>query len=173
MPGSLNDILPEPISEENERILLDLLKRKMKGASGMAVRLLHAMEERFGSQAREVFRDMIGDCTPRPDAGAPQTDLEQFCAQLDRACVGSHEWERVIDEPDRIGYRFTRCMWAEVYRELGEPELGFVICAGDEPAVKSYNPELGFKRTKVLMNGDPVCDHVYYVQRDESREDGD
>ena len=55
-------------------------------------------------------------------------------------------------------------MWAEVYRELDEPLLGFVICAGDEPAVRSHNPELAFKRTKVLMNGDEKCDHVFYVE---------
>ena len=167
MAGSLNDILPEPISEENERVLLDLLKRKMKSASGMAVRLLHAMEERFGPAAREVVHDMARDLepTPRPDAGEPEADLREFCAQLDRGCVGSHEWERVIDEPGRVGYQFTRCMWAEIYRELGEPELGFVICAGDEPAVKSYNPKLGFKRTKVLMTGDSVCDHIFYIEK--------
>ena len=52
----------------------------------------------------------------------------------------------------------------DVYRELGEPQLGFVICAGDEPGVRSYNPKLGFKRTKVLMNGDELCDHVFYVE---------
>jgi hypothetical protein len=181
MAGSLNDILPEPISEENERILRDHLKRKMKGASGLAVRLLHAMEERFGPEAREVVRDMARDLQvtlgqgggkrqdggERPDAGDPESDLQEFCAQLDRGCAGSHEWERVVDEPDRIGYHYTRCMWAEVYRELGEPELGFVICAGDELAVKSHNPDLGFKRTQVLMNGDPVCDHVFYVDRGE------
>jgi hypothetical protein len=55
-------------------------------------------------------------------------------------------------------------MWAEVYRELDEAELGFVICAGDEPAVKSVNPKLGFKRTQVLMNGDDICDHMFYVE---------
>ena len=165
MPGSLNDILPEPISEENERVLLDLLKRKMKGAAGFSVQLLNAMEERFGPEAREVVRDMAQQrrLTPRPDAGEPEADLREFCARLDEGCVGSHRWERVIDEPDRIGYDFTRCMWAEVFRELGEPELGFVICAGDEPAVRSYNPVLGFRRTQVLMQGDEVCDHVYYV----------
>jgi hypothetical protein len=175
MAGSLNDILPEPVSEENERILRDLLKRKMKGASGLAVRLLHAMEEHFGPEAREVVRAMARDLRPtlrpdgeeRPDAGDPEADLQEFCAQLDQGCAGSHEWERIIDEPDRIGYHFTRCMWAEIYRELGEPELGFLICAGDEPAVRSHNPNLGFKRTQVLMNGDPVCDHVFYVDRGE------
>ena len=167
MLGSLNDILPEPISEENERVLLELLKRKMKGASGIAVQLLHAMEERFGPEAREVVRDMARNrkATPRPDAGEPEADLREFCAHLDKGCAGSHQWERVIDERDCIGYRFSRCMWAEIYRELGEPELGLVICAGDEPAVKSYNPKLGFKRTKVLMRGDQECDHVFHVEK--------
>jgi hypothetical protein len=37
MPGSLNDILPDPISQEDEEILLDLIKRKMKGAAGLTV----------------------------------------------------------------------------------------------------------------------------------------
>ncbi len=166
MSGSLNDILPEPISEENERLLLDLLKRKMKGSAGLGVRLLHAMEERFGPEAREVVSDMAKNLqpTPRPDTGDPESDLREFCDRLEMACVGSHQWERVIDDPDRIGYEYTRCMWAEIYRELGEPLLGFVICASDEPALRSHNPKLAFKRTKVLMKGDEVCDHVFYVE---------
>ena len=169
MPGSLNDILPEPISEADEKVLLDHLKRKMKGGCGLAVRLLHAMEERFGPDARQVVRDMARNRkpSPRPDAGDPQDDLQRFCANSDRGCAGSHRWERIVNEPDRIAYRFTRCMWAEIFRELGEPELGFVFCAGDEPAVKSFNPKLGFKRTKVLMNGDDICDHVFHVEKQE------
>ena len=167
MPGSLNDILPAPISEENERVILEMLRRKMRGGASLAVRLLHAMEKRFGPEARLVLQDMISDLqpTPRPDAGDPESDLCAFCDRLDVACAGSHLWERVVDESDRIGYHYTRCMWAEVYRELGEPELGFVICAGDEPGVKSYNSKLGFKRTKVLMNGDALCDHIFYVEK--------
>ena len=47
MRGSLNEILPEPISPEAEEILREHLKRKMKGAAGLAVRLLHAMESKF------------------------------------------------------------------------------------------------------------------------------
>ncbi len=49
--------------------------------------------------------------------------------------------------------------------EFGEPLLGFVVCAGDEPTIRSHNSKLAFKRTKVLMNGDEVCDHVYYVEK--------
>lgn len=167
MPGSLNDILPDPISEENEKVLLELMKRKMKVVAGLTIRLLQAMEERFGSEAREVVRDMAKShkLTPRTDAGEPKADLRDFCTDLEKSCVGSHRWEQVIDEPDRSGYHFTRCMWAEIFREFGEPELGFVICAGDEPAVESYNPKLAFRRTKVLMNGDEICDHIFYVKK--------
>jgi len=167
MHGSLNEILPEPISAENEQVIRELLKRKMKGAAGVAVRLLHAMVDRFGSEAREVVREIAEkhQVKPNPDAGDPAEDLHKFCAGLDKACVGSHQWERVIDQPERIGYRYTSCMWADVFRELGEPELGFVICAGDEPAVKSCNPGLGFERTQLLMNGDDICDHVFFVEK--------
>ena len=167
MPGSLNDILPEPLSAENEEIILALLKRKMKGAAGVAVRLLHAMEERFGPEARQVVVDMARSrqSVPRPDAGDPRDDLREFCASLDRGCVGSHRWERVTDEPDRIGYHYTCCLWAEIFCELGEPELGYTICAGDEPAVKSHNPRLGFQRTKVLMRGDELCDHIFFTEK--------
>ena len=58
MSGSLNDILPEPISEENENVLLELLKQKIRVAAALSVRLLHAMEERFGPEAHRVVRDM-------------------------------------------------------------------------------------------------------------------
>jgi hypothetical protein len=167
MPGSLNDILPEPISPENEAVLMELLKRKMSAGLGLAVDLLHAMEQRFGAEARQVVGDMAHnqEFEARQDVGEPQADLRSFCAMLDQATAGSHRWERVVDEPERIGYCFTRCMYAEILRELGEPELGWVICAGDAPWVKSFNPGLGSHRTKTLMEGSDACDHVFYVER--------
>lgn len=166
MLGGLNDILPEPISEESEKIVLELLKRKMKSASRVSVELLRAMEERFGPEAREVARDMVfgQKPAPRPQVGLPEGDLREFTADLEKNCVGSHRWERVIDEPGGIGYFFTQCLWSEIYRELGEPDLGLFFCAGDEPSIKSFNPKLGFARTKVKMTGDELRDHVFYVE---------
>lgn len=171
MPGSLNEILPEPISPQNEAVLLELIRRKVRSAASLAVDLLHAMEERFGPEAREVVHELAQrQFAPSPNPGDPQADLRQFCRDLDLACIGSHRWERVIDEPDRIGYHYTRCLWAEVFRELGEPELGYIFCAGDEPFLKARNPNLGFQRTQVLMLGDPLCDHVFYVAGQDEQE---
>jgi hypothetical protein len=168
MSGELNDILPEPISEENAAVIDELLKRKVKGAARLTVRLLHAFEERFGPEAREIVHELAENrqIEPRENPGDPKADLHAFCARLDRGCAGSHRWARVVDEPDRVAYRYTRCLWAEVYRELGEPDLGRILCAGDEPAVEAYHPQLGFQRTQVLMDGDPCCDHCFYVKKE-------
>jgi len=166
MPGSLNDILPQPISEENEVIILDLLKRKMTVSLDLAVQLLNAMEKRFGPEVREVIQQMAKeqDFPPEDEFGLPNEDLWKFCTMIDHAAAGSHRWERVIEEGDRIGYQFSRCMYAEILNELGEPGLGMVMCARDGPWVKSYNPKLGFHRTKTLMEGDEYCDHIFLVE---------
>jgi hypothetical protein len=166
MPGSLNDILPEPISAENEAIILDLLKRKMTVCLDLAVDLLRAMEQRFGPEAREVIREMADDqdFDSREDVGEPEADLHRFGAMIDRMAAGSHRWKRVVEEPGRIAYSFTGCMYAEILRELEEPDLGLVLCARDGPWVKSFNPALGFHRTTTLMEGHGPCDHVFCVE---------
>jgi hypothetical protein len=165
MTGSLNDILPEPISEQNEQVILEHLKAKLRTALSLSVDMLHAMERRFGPEAREVVRAMARyeGVSPRENPGDAYSDLHAFCDQLERGCTGTHRWQRVVDEPGCVGYHFTRCMWAEVFCELGEPELGWIACASDEPGVRSFNPDLRFERTKVLMHGDELCDHVFYV----------
>lgn len=172
MPGSLNDVLPEPISEANEKAIVEIMKRKIRGGATLTVRLLHAAEKRFGPEARKLIEDLVAEGyagtlarVERAEAGDPRKDLQELCTGLDKACVGTTRWKRVIDEPDRIGYNYTRCVFAEVFRELGEPDLGFVFCAGDEAMAKSWNPRLGMKRSQVIMSGDPVCDHLFYVEK--------
>lgn len=167
MPGRLNDLLPDPLSTENERLVTELLKRKMKAAAAIGVHLLHAMEARFGPEARQVMRALQLPQPPtRLPEAPPEADLQTFCTLLERGCTGSHQWERTIDAPDRLGYHFSQCLWAEIYRELGEPELGAVLCASDAPAAQAYNPQLGLQRTQTLMQGDACCDHIFFVVRE-------
>jgi hypothetical protein len=164
--GSLNEILPDPISKADEEVLLDLLKRKMTVMADIVVELLHAMEKRFGPEAREVVREMIGhqEFEARQNPGAPETDLRDFCVMVDKTAAGTHKWKKIVNEHMRVSYEFSRCIYAEIFRELEEPELGLVMCARDEPWVKSYNSKLAFRRTKTLMIGDEFCDNTYYIE---------
>jgi len=167
MAGSISDILVEPICEENEKIIEEVIKRKITTVAGIAVDLLHEMEKNFGPKVREIVKEMAQnqEFSPRDYCGTPEHDLKEFCESIDHMAAGSHTWEKVIDESDQIGYQFTRCMYAEVFCELGEPDLGLILCAIDKPWVESYNPRLKFQRNKVLMNGDEMCNHLYFIEK--------
>jgi len=57
----------------------------------------------------------------------------------------------------------TRCPWAIMFKTLGAEKWGYVLqCAADRTLVERFNPEIGFKRSKTLMEGDDCCDHFYY-----------
>lgn len=161
--GSLQGALPEPVSAEVEEKLLEILKRKMKGAVSLQVQAVRAVEREYGPEGREALRrDMARRASSPRDTGADNS-LRAFCTALEEGCRGSHEWEKLADSDTCQAYRFTRCMWAEIYRELGAADIGFWICEGDGPAAAAFNPEIRFRRTKTLMEGDDCCDHVYYT----------
>ena len=167
MPGQISDLIPEDLCPESEAKIRELVKRKMKGACGMLVRVLRILEEHYGPEVKQLVHDQLMRRKPRPaeQRGPAADDLRVFCDALDRGCVGSHEWERTIDEPDRVGYSFTSCLWAEIFNELDAADIGWWWCEGDEPSVKAYHPELGFRRAKTLMEGHDECDHIFLVEK--------
>jgi len=130
------------------------------------VAVVRAVEKQYGKEGKELARRAyMGNRETRPKVGDPSADLHEFCDNLDRGCRVTHQFVRVVDEPNRVKYSFTKCMWAEAFSSLNATDIGHWFCDTDEPSIKAYNPRLGFKRTKTLMDGDKVCDHEFYVVR--------
>lgn len=164
--GSLQDALPCRVDEEVEARFLEILRRKMAGAVSLHVATVRAVEESHGPEAVEALRrSQLRRAVERAgESGrASPTDLRGFCRALEEGCRGSHEWVKLEDGERRQAYRFTRCMWADIYRSLDAADIGFWICEGDGPVAAAINPSIHFERTKTLMQGDDCCDHVYYV----------
>jgi predicted ArsR family transcriptional regulator len=62
----------------------------------------------------------------------------------------------------RYDFNVTRCRYAEMYRELGIPELGAVLsCNRDASLIEGYNSDVELTRTQTLMNGASHCDFRY------------
>lgn len=164
--GSIREVLPEEISEDTEDLFVCILKSKMNSCASILVKVIRALELEYGPKVMEIARNTLLTRDPRPASqiGKPEEDLRIFCQQLEKECIGSHRWQRLAESPDRIGYRFYRCLWAEIFNELKAPDIGRWLCEGDEPAVRSFNPKLGFKRTKTLMDNQGECDHAFYVR---------
>ena len=77
--------------------------------------------------------------------------------------------EREILEMNDRRYLFntTRCHFAEMYKEMGIPELGFLFCCSrDFPLCEGFNPNIKFTRTQTIMQGAPYCDFRYAMQRE-------
>jgi hypothetical protein len=128
------------------------------------VAIVRAIERQYGREGKELARRAyLGVREGRRTPGDPSIDLHEFCDSLDRGCRVTHQWVKVVDEPNRVKYNFTKCMWAEAFSSLNATDIGHWFCDTDEPAIKAYNPRLGFKRTKTLMDGDAFCDHEFYV----------
>lgn len=96
-----------------------------------------------------------------------RNDVQTLASIVEESCRGTHEWTRIVDEPSRICYRFTKCRWAEIFRELEATDLGKWFCDSDHIYVKAFNPKIIFKRTKTMMNGDEYCDHVFQLEDDD------
>ncbi|MCX5660971.1 MAG: L-2-amino-thiazoline-4-carboxylic acid hydrolase [Planctomycetota bacterium] len=76
----------------------------------------------------------------------------------------------VLQQSDRtLDFNVTRCRYAELYRELGVPELGRVLsCSRDSALCGGFNPALRLTRTQTIMEGSPHCDFRFKVDEPES-----
>jgi L-2-amino-thiazoline-4-carboxylic acid hydrolase len=56
----------------------------------------------------------------------------------------------------------TGCRYAQFYKELGEPELGFLlVCTADFTFAESFGPDITLTRTQTIMQGASHCDFRY------------
>jgi hypothetical protein len=138
--------------------LTEALERELGKEKGCAV-AREAFERRF--ERRESEAAHPAEQAPAPSGGR---SLQDFAALVDEVCQATQDFSRVEDRPDRVAYRFTRCVWADHFRRLGRPDIGHWFCDGDDRWARSFNPRIGFQRTQVLMDGDECCDHVFYVE---------
>jgi hypothetical protein len=68
---------------------------------------------------------------------------------------------------DTYEFDVTGCRYAQFYRELGEPELGFLlVCSSDFPFAEGFGPDIKLTRTQTIMQGASHCDFRYRRQKD-------
>jgi hypothetical protein len=75
--------------------------------------------------------------------------------------------EMLKDEPAAIEFNITGCRYAEFFRELGEPELGFALaCSWDDTEVEEIGTgEVKLTRTGTIMRGADHCDFRYALKK--------
>lgn len=159
------------IHSETELNAIGVLKRRTIEAKVLGP-VIEAMAAEFGRErVLEVTRRVISGIAREQGAAlaaaAGGDSIAQFAGTLDRWTADDALRIEVVEQSaEAFGYNVTRCRYAEMYRELGIPELGAVLsCQRDGALIEGFNPSVQLTRTQTLMGGASHCDFRYRLQR--------
>jgi hypothetical protein len=130
------------------------------------VKALHA--ELGTARANALVRRALGDTYRRygeafwraknePDIG--KAIASAFATYARDDALG---YDVVEQSPDAFAIDVRRCRYAEFYKALGEPELGFLlVCTADYATAEGFGPDIELTRTQTIMQGASHCDFRY------------
>jgi len=79
------------------------------------------------------------------------------------------DYQVVRQSEDTFEIDVTRCRFAQFYKELGVPELGFLlVCGSDFPMAEGFDSHIKLTRTQTIMQGASHCDFRYTRQKKRS-----
>jgi L-2-amino-thiazoline-4-carboxylic acid hydrolase len=93
-----------------------------------------------------------------------ETDLGKFVASAFRTYARGDalEYDILEQTPDAFAIDIRRCRYAEFYKALGEPELGFLlVCTADFAVADGFGDDVKLTRTQTIMQGADRCDFRY------------
>jgi hypothetical protein len=119
----------------------------------MDVPLLGALYRKYGE---EWWRRQDASSLGKKMAGA----FEMFAAGQ------ALDYTVIKQAPDAFEVNVTGCRYAEFFKELGVPELGFLlVCAADFDLAEGYGTGVQLERTQTIMQGASHCDFRYALKR--------
>ena len=72
------------------------------------------------------------------------------------------QYEVVKKTPDAFEVNVTECRYAEFYKKIGAPELGFLLtCSADFSHAEGFGANVQLTRTQTIMQGASHCDFRY------------
>jgi hypothetical protein len=161
------------ICSKNERLSVDVpLIEQAKIQAQVLVPLVKALRAELGEErANALVRRALGDVYRRYGEEFRRSKNEASLGQIMASAFaayargGALDYRVIEHSQDAFAIDVTRCQYAEFYKELGEPELGFLlVCCADFPTVEGVGPDIKLTRTQTIMQGANECDFRYERQ---------
>ena len=138
------------------------------------VPLVKALQGELGErQANALVRRALGDIYWRYGEEFWRNKREKSVGNVMASAFATFARGDALDyqvreqSQDAFAIDVTGCRYAEFYRELGEPELGFLlVCSADLLMAEGFDPDITLTRKQTIMQGASHCDPRYRRQRD-------
>jgi hypothetical protein len=133
------------------------------------VPLLKALQAELGkARANNLVRNALGDVYRRHGETFWRSKNENNLGKAIASAFATYAREDALDykvieqSHDAFAIDVTSCRYAEFYKELGEPELGFLlVCGADFTTAEGFGPDIELTRTQTIMQGAGHCDFRY------------
>jgi len=139
-----------------------LERRKIE--AGVLIPMVQAFQHAIGKErANEIAREVIIELARKDGARWAEQFGDDLSAMEEVSGIwaagGSLSIDPIGKSGDRLDFNVTRCQYAEFYKQLGLPELGYLFhCNRDFAMVEGFSPSLDLKRTQTIMEGASHCD---------------
>ena len=147
---------------------------QVKIQAQMLVPLVKTLRAELGEeQANALVRKALGDYFRKfghewwqqlgPSTGGEKMDTvwEAFSSG------DALDYEVLKKTPDAYEVNVTGCRYAKFYKELGEPDLGFLlVCSQDFPLTEGFGPDIQLTRTQTIMQGASHCDFRFLLKQE-------
>jgi predicted ArsR family transcriptional regulator len=143
-------------------------ERGSRAQLGPAIVLYRLLREQGCEAARQVVADVVHDGALAFLASAvgpieqktlqalSSREREQYLSAIgDRFPNATLRFEKT--DSDAVQFRVTSCRFVSLCRELGEPDLAPIFCAGDATYFGHVEPGVSLHRPETLAAGDDSC----------------
>jgi L-2-amino-thiazoline-4-carboxylic acid hydrolase len=138
------------------------------------VPLVKALQAELGkARANALVRKALGDlyrgfgeefwrAKNQPDLGQENLGNIVSSAFKTYARDDALDYQIIEQSQDAFAFDVKRCAYAEFYKALGEPELGFLlVCTADFATAEGFGSDVTLTRTQTIMQGADHCDFRY------------
>ena len=130
------------------------------------------MKREFGlEKAKTIIEEAVANAAL--EAGKEYAKREPNGTSVESFVALQYLWEKddalhieVLDNThEKYSYNVHRCRYAEMYKEMGLEEIGFLLsCNRDSKFIEGYAPNIKLTRPHTVMNGDGFCDFRYQLK---------
>jgi predicted ArsR family transcriptional regulator len=125
-------------------------------------------EERANSIVRQALGSMYRSLGEKWWSARHSDNLGQNMASAFEmyAAEGALAYKVQEQSQDTFDLNVTECRYAQFFKELDAPELGFLlVCSSDFHMAEGFGPDIELKRTQTIMQGASHCDFRYRRQK--------
>ena len=144
---------------------------QIKIQSQILVPLVKALREEMGEEKAnnfvkgvlgKLYREYGAAYWKEQQAGSPNEKVVSLWEMF--AGDSALDYDVVENNEEKLDLNIRRCGYAEFFKELGEPDLGFLFCcSNDVPMTEGFGDGVKLEVKQTIMQGASHCEFRYKV----------